>query len=335
MNNITIHNYEAFLLDFSEGNLTGDSLLELEVFMIDHPELGIELDAASISFTDNETIFFNQKQNLKKTSHDLVTAEQFINYIENTISFEEKILLEKSCRANPTLAAELLLYKNTIAIPDFTLKFHDKKSLKRKPKIVWFNFAPVHFAAAASVAFAILLYVFWPSSGTVNTDKKIATVAYPNNLTKNKLATLKPLVLTSVLQTSIIKTKTQPLNKNVSMPLTNIKEKPDELQNDLPIASDTLNYVVKKTSVLNLSNQKNVVLAAQTSSKTIVEVITYNVDEPELKTKKKGFWSVAGKALKSINKAGLKSVNGEEENASGNNTYALTLGNFSIRHHSN
>ena len=34
MHKINIHNYEAYLLDFSEGNLTGELQVELELFLI-------------------------------------------------------------------------------------------------------------------------------------------------------------------------------------------------------------------------------------------------------------------------------------------------------------
>ena len=43
MSQINIHNYEAYLLDFSEGNLTDELQMELELFLIQHPELDINL----------------------------------------------------------------------------------------------------------------------------------------------------------------------------------------------------------------------------------------------------------------------------------------------------
>ena len=46
MQTITIDNYEAYLLDFSEGNLSDDLQVELELFLIQHPELEIDLSVS-------------------------------------------------------------------------------------------------------------------------------------------------------------------------------------------------------------------------------------------------------------------------------------------------
>jgi len=43
MGQINIHNYEAYLLDFSEGNFTNELQVELELFLIQHPEIDINL----------------------------------------------------------------------------------------------------------------------------------------------------------------------------------------------------------------------------------------------------------------------------------------------------
>ena len=48
--------------------------------------------------------------------------------------------------------------------------------------------------------------------------------------------------------------------------------------------------------------------------------------------KKKGIWAAASRALKNLNHAGVKSVNGNEDDAKGGASYALTLGGMSITH---
>ena len=129
MHKIDIHNYEAYLLDFSEGNLTGELQVELELFLIQHPELEINLDELSLVTLENESASFSNKNSLKKSEADLVSETQFIGYIENQLPENERLALEKSCSINPSLAKELALYNNTIAKADETIVFENKQSL--------------------------------------------------------------------------------------------------------------------------------------------------------------------------------------------------------------
>ena len=57
MHKINIHNYEAYLLDFSEGNLTGEFQVELELFLIQHPELEINLDELILATKKSSNAF--------------------------------------------------------------------------------------------------------------------------------------------------------------------------------------------------------------------------------------------------------------------------------------
>ena len=113
MNTITKDNYEAYLLDFSEGNLTSELQMELELFLIQHPELEIDLDAIELLEIEKETVSFANKLGLKKTENDLVSEDQFIAYIENQLAPNERLFIEESCKTNASL------------LKDFELKLSD------------------------------------------------------------------------------------------------------------------------------------------------------------------------------------------------------------------
>ena len=174
MGQIDIHNYEAYLLDFSEGNLTDELQMELELFLIQHPELDINLSDLALVSIEIESFSFSNKSNLKKTESDLISEEQFIAYIEHQLPTNEKIELEKSCSINPSLAKELALYQKTIAVADTTIIYQNKNELKRKPKLIWFDFSITQYTAAACVLFLIGLFILWPKSETIN-DSGIAS----------------------------------------------------------------------------------------------------------------------------------------------------------------
>ena len=78
MSKIGLHNYEAWFLDYSEGNLTENQMMELEVFLEQHPNLTQEL-------TDFEVV-------LLQDSEDISVGELF----KNALVREETTRLTKT-----------------------------------------------------------------------------------------------------------------------------------------------------------------------------------------------------------------------------------------------
>ena len=109
MEDINIHNYEAFLLDYSEGVLTEEQICNLELFIMLNPNLGIDLNELDLVQISDDVICFQEKTNLKKTDSDLISENQFIGYIEKQLSELDVIHVEKSCVLNSSLAKELNL----------------------------------------------------------------------------------------------------------------------------------------------------------------------------------------------------------------------------------
>ena len=346
MHKIDIHNYEAYLLDYSEGNLTGELQVELELFLIQHPELEINLDELSLVTLENEAASFSNKNSLKKSEADLISETQFIAYIENQLPENERLAVEKSCAINPSLAKELALYNNTIAKADETIVFENKQSLKRKPKVIWFNFSATQYAAAACIVFLIGLFILWPKTSIDSETSTLAdkTDAVTSQTVSSKNNTIEPTHNTNDL--------TSPKESNTSFapqalaPIVTIKEKallatnnPSQKNNTSSI-KDTLHPTIKNATIIE--TPKNEALIALNTSpvakpKTVVQVITENDDEVVAANpdkKKKGIWAAASRALKNLNHAGVKTVNGDEETSNDNAAYALTLGGVSITHKS-
>ncbi len=343
MSGINQHNYEAYLLDSMEGRLSVEQQLELDTFMALHPELAIDLeDLAEMTFDPQQAVFPN-KEILKKTGADLVSGEQFIGYIEQQLSPEEKLRVEEHCAANPALAKELALYKRTIAVADTSIAFEDKESLKRRTKVILFNFRAASFAAAASVAVLLLLYVLWPA-------KPADTLSNSYALRDIRKATGKVIDNVHTIDSQPSVNDHTPLpERHQENSLVKQSPAPERLiaQNQQPntvspsyttgiIKPDTISNLVNTNEKLKEQtppNPKEPVLIASASRKTTVDVITENDGEENAESQKKsGFWAMAGKTLKGLNKAGVKTVNGEEKNNKDNATYALTLGKLNITH---
>ncbi len=346
MERIDIHNYETYLLDFSEGNLSDESQMELELFLIQHPELNIDLADISLVSIENEPIRFSNKNSLKKSETDLVSETQFISYIENQLSTEERLILEKSCAINPSLSKELSLYKSTIISDDKSVIYPNKNELKRKTKVIWFNFSASQFAAAACVVFLIGLFVFWSNTETTISNSQLAdkTIKETSSIKKTNsngiVADLKNITSNvsnikqnnkSIAQNSMIINSQLPIETNtITSQNTNVTSS----------SKDSIrNFAINNSSVENTKKEIHIAQNPQTilkeNTQTVVQVITENDEEAiTLNTdkKKKGIWETVSRTLKNLNHLGVKYVNGDEANNKENTSYALTLGGISITH---
>ena len=333
MGQINIHNYEAYLLDFSEGNLTHELQMELELFLIQHPEIDINLSELSLIAIDEEAITYSNKSNLKKTEEDLISETQFISYIEHRLPENEKIELEKSCSVNPSLSKELDLFKKTIAVADFSVVYKNKNELKRKSKVIWFDFSVIRYAAAACVLFLIGVFFLWPSENTTHT-----TIASQEN---TKVSNNNKPVLQNTVALNNMTNQTEDIIKAQN----NIIKKPSKLLANQLAPSKTENPIEKDSSkqspkmIANHIEEPHIALKTtkeeQSSNNTIIQVISENDEDVVVATsekKKTGIWAAASRALKNLNHVGVKSVNGNEEERKSESSYALTLGGVSITH---
>lgn len=128
MVSITIDNYEAFLLDYLEGNLDDSAVLELKAFAINHPELEIDLEDADLPKIVDEELKFDFKSELKKT-HTGISPETLFDYLENTLPELKRKEVEDNLLINKDLEVELRLLKKTILSADLSESFPGKTSL--------------------------------------------------------------------------------------------------------------------------------------------------------------------------------------------------------------
>jgi hypothetical protein len=334
MGQINIHNYEAYLLDFSEGNLTNELQVELELFLIQHPEIDINLSELSLIAIDEEAITYSNKSSLKKTEGDLISETQFIAYIENQLPENEKLELENSCSVNPSLSKELALFKKTIAVADSSIIYENKNELKRKPKVIWFDFSVIRYAAAACVLFLVGLFFLWPSENATHTtiaskQNREAINNKKESILQNTVAITNPNNQTEdVINTpnNIIKQRSKLLANQLTHSKTETPIEKDSSKQSPPIIA---NQIEEPRIALQTNKEE------QSLNSTIVQVITENDEDVAVATsekKKTGIWAAASRALKNLNHAGVKSVNGNEEDRKSESSYALTLGGVSITH---
>lgn len=167
MSKIGLHNYEAWFLDYSEGNLTKNQMKELEMFLVQHPNLKQELmDFEVVLLQDSEEVgvgeLFKNALVREETTGLTKTDYLIISEVENEISPKNKAELSALVKSNPTLLNDLALYHKTKLPVDEALVFPNKGALVQKERkvIAWWTY--VSTAAAA----AVLAFVFWNTNLT-------------------------------------------------------------------------------------------------------------------------------------------------------------------------
>jgi hypothetical protein len=188
------NNYEAYFLDFHEGNLSEELKREVIAFVKANPELKDEFESFEMIFVESQTLKFPAKESLKKTPgisiHNYKTW--LVAYVEGDLKSNEAIEVEKFVLENPSYGQELEILRRTKIHPDYSILFAGKSSLKKGGIVIplW-----VHYAAAASVVIALLAYFFVqqkPSSQFVHESQPENKISAPSIVPqKNSVAEIK------------------------------------------------------------------------------------------------------------------------------------------------
>jgi ElaB/YqjD/DUF883 family membrane-anchored ribosome-binding protein len=130
--NINKNNYEAFFLDYHEGNLSPQEVAELLLFIEQHPELKEEFESfENITLDDLSSVNFENKSGLKKSITEENREEYFIRAAEGNLNLAEEKLLADFIQLHPQYLAELELFRKTILTADASIVFENKHELKK------------------------------------------------------------------------------------------------------------------------------------------------------------------------------------------------------------
>jgi len=157
---INKHNYEAFFLDYIEGNLSELQISDLNKFLSENPRLKDELDGFEEIKLQADNIEYKQKEKLiKQTQSQFFEITQFeylaIAETENDISKKEKIELQNEINENSNKLDEYTLIKKTKLSPNNEIVFPYKNKLIKREKL--FYLKPSYYAAAAVIALLLVL----------------------------------------------------------------------------------------------------------------------------------------------------------------------------------
>jgi hypothetical protein len=174
---ITHNNYEAYLLDYFEANLSHELVEELLAFINVNEDVKNaigKLSAPGDLVLDIPPAAYPNKKSLKKTA--LINDENYLNYlvalVENDLNLTERKEVKSYIAANPQLQSELALLKRSKLDSADVVAYPYKSKLKKDRFIIPFYY-PI--AAAASIILMFGVYYFNENKNDVGAIAKAET----------------------------------------------------------------------------------------------------------------------------------------------------------------
>ncbi|MFW6019260.1 MAG: hypothetical protein ACOCPM_01640 [Bacteroidales bacterium] len=135
---INRNNYEVYMIDYLDGNLTPGQIDELMLFLNENPDIKAEAEGLDITVSpkDEQSPVYDEKAALKQpVTDDLETINEnnyetwFIAFVEGNLSKDEESRLNTYITQNPEKQKELELFKATKLHPE-EIVFDNKSQLK-------------------------------------------------------------------------------------------------------------------------------------------------------------------------------------------------------------
>ncbi len=161
---INTQNYEAYLLDFIEGDLSPVDEIELRKFVRLHPYLQIDLEGFNDFKLVHDRIYFNNKNLIKENSEKAINGISKIErlsiaFLENEIMPEELNELNQLFENNKYKKVFNDIQKTKLTPSKIIYK--NKSALKQKIQTEVFKFKISFLYRAAALVLLLLSLTFW------------------------------------------------------------------------------------------------------------------------------------------------------------------------------
>jgi hypothetical protein len=158
-------NYEIWIIDWLDGNLSGLQVEQLEQFLNVNPDLYEELEDLKTFILKPSSKSFSQKEQLKRSATEISSA-QFeylcIAFLENDLSSDQQAEMTEIIARNPEKQRSFELFKKIRLVPGPAKYKHSKKLLKRTTAQKIIRLTAIGLAVAATVALIILTNIVIP-----------------------------------------------------------------------------------------------------------------------------------------------------------------------------
>lgn len=175
-------NYEAYFLDYIEGQLSATDKVELERFLAQNPALANELNEFEEINLIADDIEFEGKDNLKQTATPNATEELCIARLEGDLTATEAKQFDEKRANNTALNNEYKRFEKTRLHTDKSVVYSHKEEL-RKSGFLLIGRRKVFAAIAMAAAFALLFWV----GGSLFSDDELSNTAQQIEKQKTKV----------------------------------------------------------------------------------------------------------------------------------------------------
>lgn len=205
MTKITVDNYEAFLLDYIEGNLDEATKLELESFLLLHPHLMDELDQAYTFQLTPDAIIYDGKDALKKFQFENmpVNGATFTDFCiaahEDLLSENKKEELAIFMQTDGYLLKEYIAYGKTILKPE-TIVYPAKDKLYREIPVVKFRTIYIWGSVAAGLALLVGIYTVFFNEKAIEPPRLVQQIPPSDKLSEPKIEAGQEVAVTPAVE---------------------------------------------------------------------------------------------------------------------------------------
>jgi hypothetical protein len=192
--NIDRHNYEEYFLLYIDNELNVDQKKQVEAFVSANPDLEEEFVMLQQScLVPDDSIVFEGKEMLMKKESGPITINNYeqwlVLYVDNELTEEEKIAVEKFADSTPTVRAELNLFLQTKLEPK-EIVFPGKESLYRtdvKVRVISMRWLRVAAVIAFLLATGFGIYSIFSNTNNPKNNRTAnnQNVTVPNNSLKS------------------------------------------------------------------------------------------------------------------------------------------------------
>lgn len=153
--------YEIWMIDYFDGNLNEQQIIELRNFLIMHPELDCDLEEDLVSL-EQETLTYDEKSLLTKSVSYKKFEDLSVSSIEGLLNAEEDFKFKKKIKQDALLDKHFRLFElSKLEAENITYPY---KSELRKTKVVRFPLKKlIQYGAVAACLIGVVLW-FYSSS---------------------------------------------------------------------------------------------------------------------------------------------------------------------------
>lgn len=225
MSKIDIHNYEAFYLDYLEGNLSEEDTAQLMLFLDSNPDIKAELNEFEWLELDTPKVEFD-KSSLHQTINEANVEDYIIASLEKVIDPDDELELNEYLNRSDKAMAMANRYKRTI-LPQREIHYPEKNKLKKRGVPIYY-LAPLIGAAAA----VFLFFIINPIINEPITLQQQAQIIDSTNIpelksdsipNENLLASVDTSVLETAIDTKKIIETPNEVTAIVSKPVDNLQ----------------------------------------------------------------------------------------------------------------